>query len=203
MKWAELTKEQKQMAVLIGVVGVTAVSALFQFVLKPAFENAEEARVAHGKLYADIAKADSELKQEPRVARETLELRQELDRAGREYIPPYGNAMAWATEELYTLARRVGVNIESLSGGAAWGGAPAAGQKGGRTFVSFSAQIALQCSYADLLRFLQALEQDNPLASVTGVSIEGREQNPEKQRVTLSVEWPTWAQPPAAGGKAK
>ena len=203
MNWAELTKEQKQMAVLAGVVGVTVLAALFQFVLKPALTNADEAREALVKLRADIVKADGELKKEHRLVMETTELKTRIDRATREQIPPYGNSLAWATERLYTVARAVGVNIASLSGGGAtWGGSSDPAQKGSRAFVSFSAQITLQCSYVELRSFLQALEQDNPLACATSVALEGREQTPAKHRVNLTVEWPSWLRSPVPPAKA-
>ncbi len=202
MNWAELTKEQKQMAVLAGVIGITVLVALYLFVLKPVLANADTAREQLVRLRADIAKADSALKKEHRFVWETAELKDRIDHATRKYIPPYGNSLAWATERLYAVARAVGVNIESLSGNSAvWGGSSDPAQKGRRAFVSFSAQVALQCSYAELQGFLQALEQDNPLACATGVTLEGREQDPVKHHVNLAVEWPSWLRsplPPAA-----
>ena len=209
MNWEELTKEQKQMALLVGIVSTTLLATLFQFVIKPAFANAGQAREELVKLRADIAQADTAFKKEHLLVAESAEMKKSMDRAIREYIPSYGNTLSWATERLYTLARTVGVSIESMAGGGVtWGGAPDPAQKGGRAFVSFSAQLMLQCSYAELLRFLQAVERDNPLVCPTSLAIEGREQTPEKHRVNLTLEWPTWARAPvppaapAAPGKA-
>ena len=203
MNWANLTKEQKQLRVLAVTAGLIVVAALVQFVVRPALDRAERTKADLDQVRASLDKANAAFKRELAMTQESMERKQSLERAVREYVPAYGNTLSWATERLYTLARQVGVSIESMAGGGAlWGGAPDASQPGGRAFIPFSALVALQCSYADLLRFLQALEQDNPYVCVTSLVIEGREQMPEKHRVTLTLEWPSWARSPAPAGSS-
>jgi len=194
INWSSLTKEQKQVAVLIGIGVVVLLALLYQFALQPMADSAEQHKRELVDLRVNIEKAAKVLEQEGRTRADTAALKDRLETATKSFIPAFGNLLSWATEQIYQTAHEAGVDIDSVSGG---GQVMAAGTEG-QTFLPFSTQVTMQCSYADLLRFLHALETKNPLATVTALSVEGREQNWEHHQVGLSVEWPSWAKPPAA-----
>lgn len=196
--WSSLTKEQKQIVVLIAfgvlIIGVV----LHQFVLTPLLESGEKRRQDAAKLRDDIAKADEALKREVREQMEFTALKAQLARLTQTAVVPYGSGFAWVTEQLYLIAKEAGVELGGLSGSGQPLGAPLTPEPGGRTFSAFSAQLTLQCGYADLLRFLRVLEEQQPLVTVVNLTMDGRDQTPTRHQVNLTLEWPVWTQPLAA-----
>ncbi|TAN38159.1 MAG: hypothetical protein EPN23_03070 [Verrucomicrobia bacterium] len=199
INWSSLTKEQKQIALLIGIGVVVLLAILYQFALQPMVDSAAQHKRELAGLRVNLDKAAKTLEQEARTRADTFALKNRLETVTNSLIPPFGNSFSWATEQIYQTAKEVGVDIDSVSGG---GQASVAGAEG-RTFLPFTTQMAMQCSYADLIRFLRALETKNPLVVITTLSVEGREQNGERHPVSLSIEWPSWAQPPAASAAPK
>ncbi len=205
LNWSSLTKEQKQIAALIGVGVLVVLAALYQFALVPLLDSIEQRRQETTKLRDDLARATTALKQEVRAQAESLALKAQLDKLTQTSVAPYGNTFAWVTEQLFQAAKDTGVELEGLSGGGQPLGAPTTTDPAGRTFTAFSAQMTLQCNYGDLLRFLRCLEDRNPLVTVINLSIDGRAQTPERHQMSLALEWPTWIQSPTnapVAGKA-
>jgi Tfp pilus assembly protein PilO len=202
LNWSSLTKEQKQIAMLIGVGVLVTLALLYQFALVPLLDSMEQRRQDTAKLRDDLARATAALKQEVRAQMESLALKAQLDKLTRTAVAPYGNTFAWVTEQLYQATKDSGVELEGLSGSGQPLGTPATSDPSGRTFTAFSAQMTLQCGYGDLLRFLRCLEGRNPLVTVVNIAVDGRAQSPERHQVSLSLEWPTWVQPPSATNTA-
>jgi len=208
LNWSSLTKEQKQVAMLIGVGVLVVLALLYQFALVPLLDSMEQRRQDTAKLRDDLGRATMALKQEVRAQVESATLKVQLDELVETTVAPYGGAFGWVTKQLYQAAKEAGVEVEGVNGSGQPLGAHVTSEPGGRTFTAFSAQMAMSCGYRDLLRFLRCLEKKNPLVTVTSLTIDGRLQTPERQQVNLTLEWPTWIQPqtatnaPAGGGKA-
>jgi Tfp pilus assembly protein PilO len=208
INWSSLTKEQKQITALIGVGAVILLVALYQFVLRPMVESAEQHKRELTDLRGNLDKAAKALEREMRTEAETAVLKQQLEIAERHHVAPCINTLSWVTEQIFQTAKEVGLEIDSVAGSGM--SATSAGMEA-RTFLPFTSQTSLMCNYAELLRFLRALETKNPLVMITSLSVEGRAQKDNRQQVGLTLEWPTWAKPPApaaapsaaAGGKPK
>jgi hypothetical protein len=192
VNWASLTKEQKQIVVLIGIGVVVVLALLYQFALTPFLEGIGERRQDSIKLRDDLARASAAQKQEVREQAEAVILKARIDQLSRTAIAPYGSSFAWVTEQLYQIAKDASVEVEGLSGSGQAGPTDA----GGRTFTTFGSQMTLQCGYGDLLRFLRCLEGKNPLVTVTALTIDGRENTAGRHQISVSLEWPTWVKPP-------
>ena len=203
LNWSSLTKEQKQVAVL-SVMGLVIAGALiYAFAVIPLQAGAERRQVEGNALREKLIKADLAQKHEVRAKAEGVQKRAQLDALTNSAVAPYGNAYAWATEQLNAVAKATGVELEGLGGNSQPLGAAAPSGAGGRTFTAFTAQMTLQCSYADLLRFLGGLEEKNAQVTVTSLTI-GRREQALRHQVNLTLEWPTWIQDPATpapGGK--
>ncbi|MCX7009850.1 MAG: GspMb/PilO family protein [Kiritimatiellaeota bacterium] len=193
--WSSLTKEQKQIVALIGFGVLIVIALLYQFALTPLLESGDSRQQKMTKLQDDIALADKALQREMREHIEYIALTNQLAELTQTAVAPYGRAFAWVTEQLYQVAKEAGVELGGLSGSGQAFGTP---DSSGRTFTTFNAQMTVQCSYADLLRFLRLLDEKNPLVTVINLTVDGREQSPERHQVSLALEWPAWAQPPAA-----
>ena len=194
INWSSLTKEQKQIVVLIGIGSLIVLFVLYQFVLQPIQESIAQRKRDIASLHENNAKASKALEKEGRLQADVVALKGQLTTMTQNHVPSFGNTLAWVTEQIYQSAKDANVEIEGLTGGGqTWG---AAAESGGRSCVSFAAQVNLQCSYLDLLHLLRAMESRNPLIMVTSVSIDGREQTGRHQ-ISLSLEWPSWVQAPA------
>ena len=195
INWSSLTKEQKQIAALIGVGAVILLVALYQFVLHPMLESADQHKRELADLRGNLDKAAKALEHEMRTQTETAVLKKQLETADRDHVAPCVNTLSWVTEQIYQTAKEADVEIDSVAGSGTL--ATSAGMEA-RTFLPFTTQSSLQCSYADLLRFLRALETKNTLIMVTDLSVEGRVQKDHRQQVSLTIAWPAWAKRPAS-----
>jgi len=201
--WSSLSKEQKQVTMLV-VMGVLIAGALlYAFAIIPLQAGAERRQLESNALREKLIKADLALKHEVRAQAEGLQKKAQLEVLTKSSVAPFGSAFAWVTEQLYLVAKDAGVELEGLGGNSQPLGTSAPAGVGGRAFTAFTTQMTLQCSYAELLRFLHSLEVKNALVTVTSLSIDRREQTPGRHQVGLTLEWPTWVPPPAVvpGGK--
>jgi type II secretory pathway component PulM len=203
LNWSSLTKEQKQVAMLIVMGLLIAGALLYAFVVLPLQAGAERRQLEGNALREKLIKADLALKHEVRAKAEGVRKRGQLDSLTNSAVAPFGNAFAWVTEQLYQVVKETGVEFEGLVGNSQPLGTVApAGLAGGRTFSAFTAQMTLLCNYTDLLRFLRGLEENNQQLTVTSLTIDRRDQQAGRHQVSLTLEWPIWGQPtvPAAPG---
>jgi hypothetical protein len=208
MNLSNLNPDQKKMLILAGLVGTVALYSLGTFGVRPFLSRAGQASTDLRELQRQMDKAQQTLNREPQIREDSDRTTKHLREAATEHIPPVVNAMSWLAERIYRSARLVGVDIESVNDlGAAtvpWQANDAANQ---RAFAPYTVRIAAQCGYRDLVRLLAALEHSNPYLCVSEIVIAAQPGEPERHRVTLSVEWPHWidpekAQPYASGQEA-
>ncbi|HEY8240613.1 MAG TPA: GspMb/PilO family protein [Kiritimatiellia bacterium] len=194
--WQELTKEQKQVAVMSVVLGVIVIFLAVQFGLLPFLANKARMTEEFVALDAKLALATQAVKDEG-VLRDTLvDKTRMLEQAYRDYIPAPENPLSWATKKIYGEARAIGVDIESVSeldsgDTGQWAGKDT--EK--RAFKPYAVRISLQCSFAQLVRLLRVLEERNPHMFVTDITIDANAGNVSKHIVSLVVEWPSWRSP--------
>lgn len=199
MTLSALTKEQKQLMVLVGLVCAIAIFVLIQLVVGPLLAHAGAKAEALRQVQDRLASADRLLGSEARLNAEREAVAAEIERAAREFIVPPENPLSWVTEQIYHHARAVGgVDIESVGSGnigAPWG--DPADKKNVRAFAPYRVQITARCGYLELVRLFRAFERNNPYLFVSDLTISGREggSGDERHRVTFSIEWPAWSQP--------
>lgn len=189
INWQELSKEKKQLVVMSGVLAVIAVFLVFQFGLSPFLAKRAAMTKEYSELEAQLGQATEAVKTEAQLRESLADKTRMLDQAMREYIPAQENLLSWATKAIYSEARSVGVDIESVSELDASVGWTSKDQDK-RVFKPYSVRIATQCTYAQLVRLVRALEKKNPLMFVSSINIQGRDA--DKHVVLISVEWPSW-----------
>ena len=108
MKFSEMTKEQKQYAVLGVLVGVALMVGLSQFVLAPLQTKLAGARRELDDLTDKIHRAERLIKSEETLRVNVRESTEQLNLATRKYIPDADNPLSWATQVLYEQARAAG-----------------------------------------------------------------------------------------------
>lgn len=191
-----LKKERAQLFLLLGLWFAGGLVALHYFVLSPFL--AKRGKNVHelNELNENIQKARLAAQDEARVREEHLRALADLRRAMEQYVVPPDSALSWVSERIYATARGLGVTIRSVTPmrmpDAAWD----AMVKGGRFLRPYAVQVVLECGYDKLLALVQAFESSNPFLCLTGINVQGQEQNVTRHVVTLRVEWPLWGRPP-------
>lgn len=209
MNWKSLTKAQRDMLILKGLLAVGLLVGLYYLVASPLIERALDVRRRLEQWEARLNDAERMLQGEERLRRQLEENRSEtLDRLRRQ-TPPEINPLLWATEVIYRHTRATGVMVESLAElrgevpfwvnppaprprteeeeGAAVSGAPPPPQ---RRLTPYAVQFNLICSYDRLKLFAYSLEKENPAITLTTVSVVARDASPEQHSVRMVVEWP-------------
>jgi len=192
MNFSAMTKEQKQYVFLGTLVGGIATYSLFTFVLAPMKEKWQESRSKIEELADQLEDAERLVRTRPRLEANLSESKEKMESAFQGFLPEIANPLSWATLTIYAQARKVGVDIRSVSEI----GAPAIlvmqGKDEDRLFGAYSVRIETECSFKVLKELLRAIEISNPYVCVSALSIAGKRDDPEIHTVNISVEWPAW-----------
>jgi uncharacterized protein YukE len=192
VNWSSLRKEQKQAAVLIGMWLIGGLFALYHYVLAPFIKNRGASTNELAELKSQIQKADAARQGEAKLRAEYAESTEKMNSAMERYIVPMENPLSWATEKVYTTARGVGVDLQSVSEVGAGEGEWAGLLKAGRTFRPYAVRIATECGYAQIVDFLKALQESDPYLCVVGIFVAALDASPTRHTVSVTVEWPMW-----------
>jgi hypothetical protein len=198
IKFQDMTKDQKQKVILGVIVGAAAIIGIKQFVVGPMIANRGKSGAEYEALRLKIDSANTAIRNEPATAKKLEESRQALVLAGREHIPSSDNQLAWATKTIYTLARGVGVDIESVSETETDAGNFTAKEQTKLAFKPYAVRIAMQCSYAQLSQLVKALEDSNPHLCIVGIQVSAQPAIADRHQIGLVVEWPSWKDPARA-----
>jgi len=85
---------------------------------------------------------------------------------------------------------------------------PSIGAK--KDLKTWNANISLKCTYAQLVRLLRTIRDENPYIAVSRITIAAQAKSPEEHQAGFTLTWPIWAHPEMAatvsgnkpGGKA-
>jgi len=194
----DLSKEQKQALFLIVLLVIAGVYALYRFVLMPTLGTFKDSGNEAEELETKLARADAAVSQQKKIRADLLRSTEEMTELNEKYLPPLGNALSWATERIYRDARRVGVDVASVSP-SAMTSVPwerdmpgKKKQKQTRVFVPFGVRISAKCGYFDLVRFIELMEQNNPYVCVDSLVVSVQTQDPQVHDVSMTLQWPIW-----------
>lgn len=193
--FASMTKEQKQLVFLGGLVGVTALYAAVVFGIMPMMAGWNSAK-------NELAKLEDKLESADRLVRRTQPLREELresertlDQAAQHYVPESENTLAWVTRRIYQKGRDLGVDIEAVVPSTSGFQVATLDRSKGtydRFFDLYSVRITTNCGFAKALEFIAALEASNPYIVVGGLVMAASQSDPERHSLQIDVQWPLW-----------
>lgn len=192
MNWKALSKQQQQQIVLGCIVGIAAIVGLKQFAVGPILAGHKARKEELASLKEQVDKAGALIKRDSDVARRLAESQAQMRRASTDLIPSPENALAWATRTIYTHARSMGLDIESVADLEMDGGLFTAKEQEKRVFKPYGVRVSTQCSYEEAVRFVGTLERTNPYLTISGIMIGAQLNSPERHQVTLTIEWPNW-----------
>ena len=192
MNWTSLSKEKKQVLVLIAVCVIGGVFVLYYFVLAPFFSQRTTSAKDLDELVAKIENAEVALQGKSKLYEEYALCTEEFNHIIENYIVPMDNPLSWVTEKVYANARQVGVDVQTVAevGSASpyWDTAI----KSERSVKPYSVRIVTECGYQQLIDLVAALEKSNPALCITDINISPQDSKPVKHLLNMTVEWPMW-----------
>ena len=188
----ELTKEQKQLIILGGASLLLFVLLVFAGI-HAGFVPAQEAKTELEGLVGQIDLAKNSLGERERTRKEGLEMAAKLERL-LQNLPPERNYYSWATEIIYSTARKVGLDVDAIDEEKNASKKSARGKrghskKGKISLSSYTLKITAHGSYEEVKKFLADLERHHPMVRVVRVDIQAGE-NPDIHDVQISMQWP-------------
>ena len=192
MDWSSLTKEQKQAMALVAMWVIGGLVALYYFVLAPYFANRTTSANELDVLKAKIQQAEVTMRGESRLQAEYALCTEEFKHASETYVVPMDNPLSWVTEKVYSKARQVGVDVQSVAEVGSSSPYWEAALKSERSVRPYSVRIVTECSYQQLINLVEVLEKNNPALCITDISISPQDSTPEKHMLNMTVEWPMW-----------
>ena len=192
MKWAEFNKEQKQKIVLAVLLGVIALFAGIQFGIKPYLASRARAHEEYELLKMKVEQAGEVLKNENSLIEQLSQASGQVSRAANELLPAPENPLSWARKLIAGCARSAGVSYEAIGESDVDVSPWIDRSQVRRQFKPYAIRVTLECSYDQLRRFIQALEEADPFVNVASLAISAVEQSPTRHQVVLTVEWPSW-----------
>ncbi len=187
MSLNDMSKEQKQYIVL-GVLAAVILIVLLVFGVRFSLSSIADARGELAVLVDKIETADRTLANRTEVSedfkRTTETLKEQLKNA-----PPERNYYSWATEVIYSQARQIGLEIESIEEIA--GKQKKRANQGEDTFrlEAYALRINARGGYNNVKWFLRGMKEGYPLVRFTGVEIAGGD-DPESHKVQIWLQWP-------------
>ncbi len=190
MKWQEKTAEQKKITILVVMLGVAALFISYQFGINPLLTGKSRTAAELRELQDKLAQGEDMATREAAILADLETGKQEISQANELYIAPRENPLAWVTEKIYSVARQVGLEIDSVAEVGNPGSARDRLEKQVRSFTPYSVRVVSQCGYQDVVRMVAALEKSNPYLCVSGISISSQDRTVEKHMASLVVDWP-------------
>lgn len=187
MSLKELTKEQKQYLVLGGLAAVI-LGILLVLGVRFSMASISAAKEELDDLTGKIENAEQALSRSNKTSTDYVETVSIL-RGYLEKAPPARNYYSWATEVIYSKARSVGLEIDSIDEISMPLQAVSEDDGVGITFESYSLRLTAHGGYEDTKYFLKLIKKDYPLVRFSGIEISSG-QSPDSHDIQLFLQWP-------------
>ena len=187
LKWQDLSKEQKQYVLLGGIVLAAVLYLVFMLASGGLTDSPGAARevVNVEDLRRRVQEAETSIRRERFLRAQYDEMKEELQNDILPYLPNEDNRYAWVTQQVYSRARALNIEVRSIDELAR------RGEEHAGAYGLYSVQLNLLCGYQGMIDFLNRFVQENPLMRISRVNIIPRNESPLKHTVTIVMEWPT------------
>lgn len=198
MNIKSLSRVQRERLILVVLFSLIAVVLIFSVGLAPLRKKWRSARQELNEMNEKLTQASALLKQERELRVDLGEKQDRIRYAFDECIPDPENPLSWATQRVYQDARDVGIDIQSVSASSSRASPFGRGEETARSFNLFAVRIITECTYLNLLEFLQQIEERNPYVCISGLIISTQPKSPERHTISIDLQWPIWTDPAAA-----
>lgn len=187
MSLKDLSKEQKQYAVL-GALAAATLIILLVFGARISMSSINDAKEELTSLSGKIQNADRTLARRAEVSGEFKQTMRVL-KAQLENAPPDRNYYSWATEVIYSAARDVGLEIDTIDEIAGGASKPAAPADGPIKLESYALRITAHGGFNNVKVFIKHIREQYPLVRFSGIDI-NKSASPDSHDVQLFMQWP-------------
>jgi hypothetical protein len=197
VKLPEDRNERMKILALGGIVFIVVAIVLVLFVIKPLIAARKKAETSIESLDKKLRDGAAELKRALGVDQKCADIRTELIEINDEHIfkEEFGVYRMNVEKYLVRVQNEIGVPFANI-GRARITSIPS---RRGREFAhvtdSYIALITFDAGYADIVKVVRKLEDDNPYMSILSVSISPNAENVEKHTVRIKADWPLWHDP--------
>ncbi|MGF1657161.1 MAG: hypothetical protein ACFCU3_09305 [Verrucomicrobiales bacterium] len=182
-----LSAEQQKNIMLCGLGLLIGVIVFWQFLIGPAQATITQSERDQTRLKGDIDKFQSQLRRNQNLQNEANKIRERY----KELFDalPQGEPVAWFPPRIEGFFLRQGLQTIARPAVAAGGGRGAATDEFGSSFRALRWDVDfVKASYMRLGMAVASLENVDPLVSVKGVTVEFNPEDPEHQRITLTLQ---------------
>ena len=195
MDWKSLKKEQKQLAILSGLVVITFLYVGKTFILGPMAKKWTEAKKDIKELEQKVRTAESFTSQDKTVLASIQRSYSTLTDIESQFFADEHNKFAWAAELAYACGREVGLELKVSDGGVTGRSAVPGTTSVIASFVPYSINVNTECSYDQLVILLKKFESISPYTSIAQLSIATNPADFAKHGVSFKVQWPVFQNP--------
>lgn len=196
MNFAEMNKEQKQLLILAVGGAVTFLMVVSNLMVKPAKAAAEKAEKIIEELGTDVNRGELLLERDPKVRRDVLADAKALLAIVDKELPPVNGRYGWALENLTGVSEEVGVLFTVKE----HAGARYVPMKPRQEFnpdsvpmwIPYPVDVEFRTNFENLKKILRLLKEKFPYCSVAKMQIEASNQDFQKHKVSLILEWPVF-----------
>lgn len=184
--------KQLQVTAAAGFIGCLALYILVQFVIVPLIADLRSTRREIGNAYAELDSILKTVRARPSMLEQIDEVLAKLKNQAEQIpLPVLGNYIIGMEEAVRTCLEGTGVDIITV----VEAGEPVKLPGGSGTFKVFQTRVVSTAGLHDLARALEKIERSYPCASVSGVIISARDDDPDLHSVTFVVSWLIWSDP--------
>ncbi|MBN2302425.1 MAG: hypothetical protein JXN60_07920 [Lentisphaerae bacterium] len=196
MKLPEGKKERTQILILAGIVALVAIYAVVYFVAIPLSKSKKAKLAKIAELSGEIEKASRTIQgitRDKDLNAETI--RKILHMIDTYVLTPRlgGNYQLSAEEVIERNLVKAKINIEKSKHQTRALGTHKALKltqiRESNAFATFTLALTMQCSYHNAMRFIRAIEDENPYVCVKNISISDLKDQIEEHSVALQIEW--------------
>lgn len=198
-KIKNLNKEQKQQLVLVVMLVGGLLYALWEFGVYPILREKEKTEAKIQALQDQQRREQLLLNKAESTSKNYREMRDEIRRVMTEDLPPYDNAMSWATELLGTAAASAGMRETDLAISERSSGVPlvrtTAREAPPPLLNIFQVGVNFSADYHTLGKFIAAVERENPYVHVGLLTVKSQMRaNQYSLEITLECAFPRFSQ---------
>jgi len=196
VKFSELNKEQKQLLVLAVGGVITLFMIVFNLMIVPAREAAEQGRRHTERYEMDVNRGEALLRRDRRTREEAREAANAMLEIYREHLPPEAGRYIWALERISQIGEDLNLQLVVRE------------HPGSRyipvrdmnrfdpnsvsMWIPYAVDVEMRTSFANLQNFLRELHTRYPFCSVGSLRITASSENPLHHEVRLLLEWPVF-----------
>jgi hypothetical protein len=183
-------KARQLKVVLAVLIGGIVLAALYMFVVVPMQTAHEERLEKRDKLRAEMNKAKLLLRNDVQNGKAGGEYPVQMRALVAASVPPPDNALAWASQFVYSHTRPLGLQVQSISEeptvGAGWNQPDLAK----RTFRPYAVRMDLSCSFELIRKLVHSLQEANPYMNIYGITLNADRTTVTNVYANLIIEWP-------------